>query len=358
MANEYREVTQTAANPETTPEARRQAIVRRNQIEQKIGIYNKPVEVKAQAINSLDPQQTMQAKPLHKDTLSINRKPLSPEKDALKIDYQAKLEKGGVSPQTAEPASYDLATGKGAKDSRYVAAAQQELQRHQLLKSMYQRVYEKHSVSPEVAASAADQLARGNGANRSAHVRKAHQQALDNISYAQQIGARQTRQPLQAVALNSEKSATGQQVPPKRQRTAQQQAAANQIWAQFSPADNGAYASIAKDNPALQRLSDQVVAKDALLAGHAPVDVQKAISLNSSYAQTLEYPRDYARTIVKKAEASPEVKEKRAKEQGESQSSTLKANPSRKIAQKHQAQSPIKSMSQQKAKNRDRGMSY
>jgi len=159
------------------------------------------------------------------------------------------------------------------------------------------------------------------------------------------------------VALNSEKSATGQ-VQPKRQRTAQQQAAANQIWAQFSPGDKGAYASIAKDNPALQRLSDQVVAKDALLAGHAPVDVQKAISLNSSYAQTLEYPRDYARTIVKKAEASPEVKEKRAKEQGESQSSALKANPSRKTAQKHQAQSPIKSMSQQKAKKQARGMSY
>ena len=134
----------------------------------------------------LDPQQTAQNQQTEAHPLSAKRKALSPEQAALKTDYQAKLEKGGVLQQTAEPASYDLATGKGAKDSRYISAAQQELHRHQLLKNMYQGIYEKHGVSPEVAATAADQLARGNGVTRSPNVRKAHEQSLNNIDYVQQ----------------------------------------------------------------------------------------------------------------------------------------------------------------------------
>ena len=195
QAKEYRQVTEKAASPEPPEEERQRATARRTEIERTLGIHDQPLEVKAQTINSLDPQQTAQNQQAETNPLSVRRKALSPEQAALKTDYQAKLERGGVSPQTAEPASYDLATGRGAKDSRYVAAAQQELQRHQLLKNMYQGIYEKHGVSPEVAAPAADQLARGNGANRSIEVRKAHEQALNNINYAQQISSRQTNLP-------------------------------------------------------------------------------------------------------------------------------------------------------------------
>lgn len=356
IAQEYREVTETIANPQTTPEDRHIAIARGAEIEQALGIHNKPIEIKAQTINGLDPQRAAQNQQTENNPLSVKRKALSPEQETLKADYQTKLERGGVSPQTAEPASYDLAMGKGANDSRYVATAQQELQRHQLLKSLYQGVYEKRGISPEVAAIAADQLARGNGANRSPDVRRAHEQALNNISYAQQIASRQTRQPIPASGNGLESATAVQAEQPKNQRAGQQQTAADQIWAQFSLGENGVYATMAQGNPAMQRLSDLVVARDALLAGHAPVDVQKAISQNSAYAHTLEYPRDYARTIVKKAEASPEVKEKRAREKD--QSTGQKATPSSKEAQKAQAQSPVKGMSQKKAKNRDRGMSY
>ena len=233
---------------------------------------------------------------------------------------------------------------------------------------MYQGIYEKHGVSPEVAASAADRLAKGNGANRSSEVRKAHEQALNNISYAQQISDKQTSQPTQSAKSISNKTtaaqpASGEQESQTaalrtRQQTSQQQVSTDRIWATFSPGENGVFQAMAKGNAAMQRLSDQSVAKDALLAGHEPLDIQKAIAQNSSHAQTLEYPRDYARTIVKKAEVSPEVKEKRA--QDEKRAATLKARPSRKEAQKSQVNSPVqtKNKPRQKAKGKNRGMSY
>jgi len=140
QAKEYRQVTEKAADPEAPEAERQQATARRTEIEQNLGIRDQPIEVKAQTINSLDPQQAAQNQQAETNPLSVKRKALSPEQAELKTDYQEKLEKGGVLPQTAEPASYDMATGKGAKDSRYVAAAQQELQRHQILKNMYQGI--------------------------------------------------------------------------------------------------------------------------------------------------------------------------------------------------------------------------
>ena len=367
QAREYRQVTEKAASPEASEAERQQATARRAEIEQDLGIHDKPAEVKAQTINSLDPQQITQNQQAETHPLSVKRKALSPEQAELKANYQTKLERGGVLPQTAEPASYDLATGKGAKDSRYVIAAQQELQRHQLLKSMYQGIYEKHGVSPEVAATAADRLAKGNGANRSPEVRKAHEQALNNINYAQQISDKQTSQPIQLSENVSEKTAPVQSAsgsyesqkaaPTARQQASQRKLPPDEIWTKFSAGENGVYESMAKGNAAMQRLEDQSVAKDALLAGHTPVDVQKAIAQNSSHAKTLEYPRDYARTIVRKAEASPEVKEKRAREKVHS--TEQKARPSRKEAQANQkVKSPVKSKPRQKAKGHDRGMSY
>jgi len=368
QAKEYRQVTEKAANPEASEEERQQATARRIEIEQNLGIHDQLLEVKTQTINGLDPQQTDQSQQAETHPLSVKRKALSSEQAALKTNYQAKLERGGVSPQTAEPASYDLANGRGAKDSRYVAAAQQELQRHQILKNMYQGIYEKHSVSPEVAATAADQLARGNGANRSPEVRKAYEQALNNINYAQQVSDRQSSQPTWSSKNVSKEAAAAQPTSGRqtsqttaikdRQQISQQQTSTDKIWAKFSPGENGVYESMAKGNAAMQRLSDQSVAKDALLAGHEPLDIQKAIAQNSSHAQTLEHPRAYARNIVKKAEASPEVKEKRAKD--EKQSTALQTRPSRKEAQRSQVNSPVKTKnkSRQKTKGRDRGMSY
>ena len=363
QAEEYRQVTQKVADPKTPEDVRQQANVRRVEIEQNLGIRDQPIEIKAQTINSLSPEQADQNQQAETHPLSVKRKALSSEQATLKAEYQEKLEKGGVSPQTAEPASYDLATGKGAKDSRYVATAQQELQRHQLIKSMYQGIYEKHQVSPEVAATAADQLAKGNGANRSSEVRKAHEQALNNIHYARQILSKQAGQPTQS--LNNESHEPAVQPVPDSQgsQTAvpedkQQALSADRIWAKFGPGEKGVYESIAKGNSAMQRLSDWSVARDALLADHAPIDVQKAIAQNSTYAQTLEYPRDYARTVVKKAEASPEVKEKRARDK--ERAVTHQTRPSRKAAQKNQVKSPAnnRNRSRQKMKGKDRGMSY
>jgi len=250
QAKEYRQVTEKAASPEAPEAERQQATARRAEIEQNLGIRDQPIEVKAQTINSLDPQQitqnqTTQNQQAENHPLSVKRKALLPEQAELKVDYQTKLEKGGVLPQTAEPASYDMATGKGAKDSRDVATAQQALQRHQLLKSMYQGVYEKHGVSPEVAAAAADRLAKGNGANRSSEVRKAHEQALNNISYAQQISDKQTSQPTQSAKSISNKMTAAQPASGEqdsqtatlrtRQQTSQQQVSTDRIWAKFSP---------------------------------------------------------------------------------------------------------------------------
>lgn len=369
QAKEYRKATQTSANIHTPEAERQQATTRKTQIEQNLGIHKKSREVKAQTINGLDPQpapQTQQAK-IHLP--AAERKPLLPKQEALKATYQQKLERGGVSPQTAEPASYDLASGKGAKDSQYVAIAQQELQRHHLLKNLYQSVYEKHRVSPEVAAIAADQLARGNGINRSPEVRQAHEQALAN---SQQISLASSVKPGRSLEIASERPATaskteGQKVTlevgQQGEKPVTQQATPDEIWARFSSGENGVFEAMAKGNPAMRRMSDQSIAKDALLAGHAPVDVQKAIALNSSHAQTLEYPQDYARTIVKKAEASPEVNKKRTKEQGEAQSNEKAERPSRKSAQKKQ-QASQKDISQRKGrvhkkvKTQDRGISY
>lgn len=372
QAKEYREVTQAAANPETSEAERQQAATRRTEIEQNLGIHNQPREVKTQTIAGLDPQ-TAQNQQADTQPLSTQRKTLSAEQKVLKADYQKKLEKGGVSTLTAEPASYDLANGKGAKDSQYVATAQQELQQHQLLKSMYQSVYEKHRVPSEVAAKAADQLARGNGANRSPEVREAHKLALANLRYSQQISSAQNTRPGQSSENTSKQpaaapSASGKlESQPKvnqqtREHTFQQKTTADEIWAKFSPGKNGVFETMARSNPAMQRMSDQSVARDALLSGYTPVDVQKAIAQNSSHAQTLEYPRDYARTIVQKAEASPEMKEKRAMALREGQSTDKGERLSRKATRQKQAnhtgEPTRKGKSRKKVKAQDRGMSY
>ena len=174
------------------------------------------------------------------------------------------------------------------------------------------------------------------------------------------VSDRQASQSTRSLKTVSKEAATTSDRPDSQTASVRdrQQTSPNQIWAKFSSGEKGVYESMAKGNVAMQRLSDQAVAKDALLAGHAPIDIQKAIAQNSSHAQKLEYPRAYARNIVKKAEASPEVKEKRAKD--EKQSTALQTRPSRKEAQRSQVNSPVKTKnkSRQKTKGRDRGMSY
>lgn len=108
-------------------------------------------------------------------------------------------------------------------------------------------------------------------------------------------------------------------------------------------------------------MSDQFIAKDALLAGEDPKEIQQAISQNSPHAKTLSRPGEYARRTVKKAELSSEVQEKRAQQNGKGQSDR-QVRPGRKEAQKQQANQTGSVASQTKpkgkAKNRDRGMSY
>jgi hypothetical protein len=113
---------------------------------------------------------------------------------------------------------------------------------------------------------------------------------------------------------------------------------------------------MAKGDPKMQQMSDQLVAQRALLAGEDPKDIQRAIAQHSPHAQELKGPDSYASRIVEKAKHSIEVKQKRAKERAQD------ARPSRKAAQRNQANQQTRSVTKdkpkQKKKFRDRGMSY
>lgn len=400
QAQEYRSVTATAVNPSTLPPQRQQANAQRKDLERSLGIQDKPVEVKAQTINGLDPKDrtpvqspNIQPEPVPpqqaKAAFHQQPGPTENKRKALEQTYQETLEEQGAKPNTAVAAGRDLADGKGAADSPVVAQAEQEIQHHQVLKNMYQGVYEKHGVSPEVASKAADQLARGNGANRSPDVRTAHSQALMNIETSQQVAqtngrdrsaeSRQAPVPEAAAPNSSPKNnqaqtsqtqpkAAVQEAPPQTKNEAstdgvspQNNPRAQQIWNEFGPGKNGVFATMHQGSKTLQKETDVSVAKSALLAGHNPKDIQAAISQHSPYAQGLKGPDSYASRTVEKAEYSSEVKEKRAKEQAQD------APPSRKEAQKQEAQknqpnqpnkSATKDKPKQKNKSQDKGMSY
>lgn len=326
QAKEYRSVAATAVNPDAPAADRQQANTRRKEIEQDLGINDQPPKVRAQTINGLDPNG-------------------KPPRQQLQATYQETLQQHGVSPETAASASQDLANNRGAVDSAPIAQAHQEIHQHNVLKNMYQSVYERHGVSPEIATAAADQLARGNGANRSPEVHRAHNQALANIENPQQVAAAQTSQPV------AKESSAGYPTAMDRNHSS-----AQRIWDKYSSGENGVFESMAKGNPRMQQLSDQLVAKEALLAGEDPKQIQQAISQNSPHAKTLKGPNSYASRTVEKAEQSTEVKQKRAKERAQD------ASPSRKEAQKHQAnqqtRSATKDKPKKKVKSRDQGMSY
>ena len=304
QAKEYRSVTATAVDPNATTAVQQQANARRKGIERSLGIQDQPLAVRAQTINGLDPNRAQAA---------------------LKTTYRTALEQNGASPQTAATASKDLANQKGAADSPATAQAHREIHQHNVLKHIYQGVFEKHRVSPEVSAAAADQLARGNGANRSVEVRRAHKQALANIKNPQRVSSAKENN----VAYSTE---TGtQERPPASVERSQDNSPAQRIWNKYSPGENGVFESMAKGNPKMQQMSDQLIAKEALLAGEDPKNVQKAIAQNSPYAQSLKGPGSYASRTVGKAEQSNEVQAKRAKEKVQN------ARPSRKEAQQRQA---------------------
>lgn len=342
QAEEYHAATATAVNPDTPTAARQQANARRKDIEKNLGIADKPLEVKARTIKGLDPKQT-QAK--------------------LKTTYQATLEQNGASPQTAAAAGKDLANQKGAANSQPIAQAHREIYQHTVLKNMYQGVFEKHGVLPEVASQAADQLARGNGANRSIEVRRAHSQALVNIENPQQASSAQTPNPVakENSAAYSNETNRPQEKPSASVDTPEGNSP-TQIWDKYSPGENGVFESMAKGNPRMQQMSDQLIAKEALLAGEDPKAVQQAISQNSPHAKTLSRPGEYARRTVKKAELSSEMQEKRAQQNGKDQSPDRQARPGRKEAQKQQANRTgsvaSKAKPKRKVKARDKGMSY
>ncbi len=387
QAQEYRVVTATAVNQATPPPQRQQANAQRKDLERSLGIRDQSVEVKAQTINGLDPKERPQAQQSNikpelvppqqaQEEPNHQPEPADSKRKALEQTYQETLEAQGAKPGTAEGASRDLASGKGAADSPVVAQAQQEIQRHQVLKNMYQGVYEKHDVSPEMASKAADQLAKGNGANRSPDVRRAHNQALENIENNQQVAA--TRTPNSVAQTNgthpspeNNQAQTSQAQPKGAVQTAptqakseastggvspQDNARAQQIWNDFGPGQNGVFATMHKGDKAMQKATDISLAKNALLAGHDPKDIQQAISQHSPYAQSLRGPDSYARRAVEKAEHSDEVKAKRAKEQAQD------ARPSRKEAQQNQTnqqnRAVTKEKPKQKSKAQGQGMSY
>ncbi len=395
QAQKYRVVTATAVNPATPPPQRQQANAQRKDLERSLGIRDQPVEVKAQTINGLDPKERPQAQQPNiqpepvppqqvQDAPHNQPEPSDSKKRALEQTYQETLEAQGAKPETAEAASRDLASGKGAADSPVVAQAQQEIQHHQVLKNMYQGVYEKHDVSPEVASKAADQLAKGNGANRSPDVRRAHNQALANIEHSQQVAqtnsanrspeTRQTPAPAapapnpspennQAQTSQAQPKGAVQTAPTQAKSEAstggvspQDNARAQQIWNDFGPGQNGVFATMHKGDKAMQKATDISLAKNALLAGHNPKDIQQAISQHSPYAQSLRGPNSYASRAVEKAEHSDEVRAKRAKEQAQD------ARPSRKEAQQNQTnqqnRAVTKEKPKQKSKAQGRGMSY
>ena len=351
QAKEYRSVAATAANPNMSAADRQQANVQRKDLENTLGIQGQTPEVKAQTIKGLDPKdrrrtqqpniQPEPAQPQREEAPNHQPESTGSKNQALEQTYQETLKTQGAQPGTAEAASRDLADGKGAADSPPIAQAHQQIHQHNVLKNMYQSVYEQHGVSPEVASPAADQLARGNGANRSAEVYRAHNQALANIENPQQVAAAQTSQPV------AKESGAGYSTATDRNHSS-----AQRIWEKYSSGENGVFESMAKGNPRMQQLSDQLVAKEALLAGEDPKQIQQAISQNSPHAKTLKGPNSYASRTVEKAEQSSEVKQKRAQD----------ASPSRKEAQKRQANQQTKSVTKdkpkKKAKSRDQGMSY
>ncbi|NJM97956.1 MAG: hypothetical protein HC800_13090 [Phormidesmis sp. RL_2_1] len=339
QAKEYRTATATAVNPDAAPAEQQQANARRREIEENLGINGKPPEVRAQTINGLDPKQTQAA---------------------LKTTYQTTLEQNGASPQTAAAASKDLVSQKGAADSQPVAQAHREINQHNVLKNMYQSVFEKHGVSSEVASTAADQLARGNGANRSQAVRRAHNQALANIENPQQATVSPIRKPVARendVAYSTETN-RAQEKPAASVDTPQDSSSAQRIWNKYSPGESGVFESMAQGNPKMQQMSDQLIAKNALLAGEDPKAVQQAITQNSPHAKTLNRPGEYARRTVNKAELSEEVQEKRVQQKTTDQ----QAKPGRKAAQQRHAnqnsRTASKTKPKRKAKACDKGMSY
>ena len=338
-AQEYRSVTATAVDPNATTAVQQQANARRKGIERSLGIQDQPLAVRAQTINGLDPNQAQAA---------------------LKTTYRTALEQNGASPQTAAAASKDLSNNRGAADSPATAQAHQEIHQHNVLKHMYQGVFEKHRVSPEVSAAAADQLARGNGANRSVEVRRAHKQALANIKNPQRVSSVRTSE-LTAKETNAAYPAEMNGVqdrPTTKVERSQDNSPAQRIWDKYSPGENGVFESMAKGNPKMQQMSDQLIAKDALLAGEDPKVIQQAIAQNSPHAKTLSRPGDYARRTVKKAEQAEEVQSKRAQQNGKAQN----ARPGRKEAQQRQANQTrrlvSKTQPKKKVKARNQGMSY
>jgi hypothetical protein len=334
QAQEYRSLTATVANPDTPIAAQQQANARRRDIEQNLGIADQPLEVKAKTINGLDQNGTQPSQ-------------------ELQANYQKTLQQNGVSPKTAAAASEALTQGKGAVDSRPIAQAHREIHHHHVLKHMYQGVFEQHYVSPEVSSQAADQLARGYGANRSVEVYRAHNQALANIEHPEQVPPTHTSKPVARennVAYSTEVAETGN---PSTHHP-QADPAAQQLWNKYN-SEHGVFESVAKGNPRMQPMSDQLFAQSALLAGEDPKDVQRAIAQHSPHAQKLKDPGRYASRIVEKAEGSSEVQEKRAKERAQN------TTPSRKEAQKNQAnqqqRSAAKKNIKKKAKSRDQGIS-
>lgn len=342
----YKEEAAIVTDPQTSETEQQRASDRMAEIENALGIRGLPIKVKAQTINGLTYQdQALENRPdIHPELTQpkeFGSQPQTPDKslalsgeqETLRQTYQEKLEQAGAKTPTAALASRDIVTEEGAAESPYIALAHQEIEHHQLLKRMYQSVFEEHKVSPEVASQAADQLAWGNGANRSIEVQQAHTQALANIESSQEPPADQ--QPSSATKAGTLPSKTSHQqaLPSASVGASRESLSSQQIWDKFSPGENGVFESMAKGNEKMQRLSDQLIAKEALLAGHSPKAIQAAIAKNSPLAQQVNYPEAYARARVGAAEKSTEVEAKREQEKTQSHGTAPKELASRKNAQ-------------------------
>ena len=378
QAQNYRSEADKVANPNTSEEEKQQAATRMSEIEKALGIDGKPPEVKAQTINELAPTtartQTQHHTPQPEAARSESnqsrgrKQPLPAHQSAeetLRQNSQAAFQKQGAKPETARLASHEVVSeGKGATDGPYTALAHQQIQQHQILKDLYQGVYEKHGVSSELASQAADELANGNGANRSDIVRQAHNQALANIEYPQPKSQTQSQAPAtkENYAAYSTDTARAQNSASARSEHSKESSSAQQIWDKYHSGENGVFESMAKGNPRMQQLSDQLVAKEALLAGENPKDIQRAIAQNSPHAKTLSRPGDYGRRTVKKAEQSPEVQSKQSQRNEEGENTDQPTRTSRKEAQKNQARSKNRSAtkngSKKKIRAREKGISY
>ena len=189
-------------------------------------------------------------------------------------------------------------------------------------------------------------------------MRRAHKQALANIKNPQRVASARTSRPTakEDNAAHPAETTAKADKPAVSVEHSQDNASAQRIWNKYSPGENGVFESMAKGNPKMQQMSDQLIAKEALLAGEDPRDVRKAIAQHSPYAQSLKGPGSYASRTIGKAEQSNEVKEKRAKEKAQN------ARPSRKEAQQRQANQTRRSSSKTKLKKKlkahDQGMSY